>query len=52
VSLRSSDGTVDVSVIAREQGGGGHQRAAGFGTDLSYAELVEFLRAEVAKQAS
>jgi phosphoesterase RecJ-like protein len=50
VSLRSSDGEVDVSVIARLHGGGGHRRAAGFGTDLSYPELVEFLRAEAAKQ--
>ena len=50
VSLRSSDGEVDVSAIARLHGGGGHRRAAGFGTDLSYAELVGFLRAEVAKQ--
>jgi len=50
VSLRSTDGAVDVSVIARKQGGGGHRRAAGFGSDLSYAELVEFLRAEVAAQ--
>ena len=50
VSLRSSDGAVDVSIIAREQGGGGHKRAAGFGTDLDYPELVEFLRAQVAKQ--
>jgi phosphoesterase RecJ-like protein len=50
VSLRSSDGAVDVSAIAREQGGGGHVRAAGFGTDLAYPELVEFLRAQVAKQ--
>jgi phosphoesterase RecJ-like protein len=50
VSLRSTDGAVDVSVIARKQGGGGHRRAAGFGSDLSYAELVEFLRAEVSAQ--
>ena len=50
VSLRSSDGTVDVSLIAREQGGGGHMRAAGFGTDLAYPEIVEFLREQVAKQ--
>ena len=34
VSLRSSDGEVDVSAIAREHGGGGHKRAAGFSTDL------------------
>lgn len=50
VSLRSTDGAVDVSAIAREQGGGGHRRAAGFGSDLSYDELVEFLRARVAAQ--
>jgi phosphoesterase RecJ-like protein len=50
VSLRASDGSVDVSAIAREQGGGGHRRAAGFGTDLPYVEIVEFVRAEVAKQ--
>jgi phosphoesterase RecJ-like protein len=47
VSLRSNDGAVDVSAIARKHGGGGHRRAAGFGSDLSYGELVEFLRAEV-----
>ena len=50
VSLRSSDGTVDVSAIAREKGGGGHMRAAGFSTDLSYPELIEFLREQVAKR--
>ena len=50
VSLRSSDGAVDVSAIAREHGGGGHRRAAGFGTDLEYPELVEFLRERVAAQ--
>jgi phosphoesterase RecJ-like protein len=50
VSLRSSDGVVDVSAIARLHGGGGHRRAAGFGTDLPYPELIEFLRAEVARQ--
>ena len=50
VSLRSTDGAVDVSAIARAHGGGGHQRAAGFGTDLPYPELVEFLRAEIAAQ--
>jgi phosphoesterase RecJ-like protein len=50
VSLRSSDGVVDVSAIAGKHGGGGHRRAAGFGTDLRYEELVEFLRAELAEQ--
>ena len=33
-SLRSTDGVVDVSEIARKMGGGGHRRAAGFSTDL------------------
>jgi len=46
VSLRSTDGSVDVSVIARKMGGGGHRRAAGFSTDQSYDELVEFLSDE------
>ena len=50
VSLRSSDGSVDVSSIARVHGGGGHRRAAGFGTDLPYEQLIEFLRAEAAEQ--
>ena len=50
VSLRSSDGSVDVSAIARHHGGGGHQRAAGFGTDMPYDQLVEVLRGEVSEQ--
>ncbi len=33
VSLRATDDDVDVSIIARAQGGGGHRRAAGFSTD-------------------
>jgi phosphoesterase RecJ-like protein len=50
VSLRSTDGSVDVSLIARKHGGGGHPQAAGFGTDMEYAEIIEFLRDEVAQQ--
>jgi bifunctional oligoribonuclease and PAP phosphatase NrnA len=50
VSLRATDGRVDVSVIAREMGGGGHPQAAGFSTDLPYPKLVEKLRDEVAAQ--
>ncbi len=50
VSLRATDDRVDVSEIARSQGGGGHRRAAGFSTDLAFAELVEVLRAELARQ--
>jgi len=50
VSLRSSDGEVDVSAIARVHGGGGHKRAAGFSTDLEPAALVSFLCGEVSVQ--
>ena len=50
VSLRSSEGDVDVSAIARHSGGGGHKRAAGFSTDLEYEELVRFICGEVAAQ--
>lgn len=50
VSLRASDDRVDVSVIARAQGGGGHRQAAGFSTALEWDELVAFLRHEVDAQ--
>ena len=52
VSLRSSDGDVDVSAIARKHGGGGHKRAAGFSTDLELEELVSYLCVEVTSQLS
>jgi phosphoesterase RecJ-like protein len=50
VSLRATDDDVDVSAIARAQGGGGHRRAAGFSTDLDIDDLVAFLRRAVAEQ--
>jgi bifunctional oligoribonuclease and PAP phosphatase NrnA len=50
VSLRATDGRVDVSRIARELGGGGHPQAAGFTTTLPYGDLVERLRDEVGRQ--
>ena len=50
VSLRATDDRVDVSVIARAFGGGGHRQAAGFFTDLTVPELVERLRAEIGAQ--
>lgn len=50
VSLRASDMRVDVSAIAREQGGGGHRAAAGFSTTLPWDELVRFLRQQLARQ--
>jgi phosphoesterase RecJ-like protein len=50
VSLRAADDDVDVSVIARAQGGGGHRRAAGFSTTLEPDELIAFLREAIAVQ--
>ena len=50
VSLRATDGEVDVSVIARAGGGGGHRQAAGFTTVLDADDLVAFLREQVAAQ--
>jgi len=50
VSLRATDGRVDVSVIARELGGGGHRQAAGFSTQLPIDELAEQVRSQVASQ--
>jgi phosphoesterase RecJ-like protein len=50
VSLRATDGRVDVSIIARGLGGGGHRQAAGFTTDIPFDALVERLRAELAAQ--
>jgi phosphoesterase RecJ-like protein len=50
VSLRATDGSVDVSRVAREFGGGGHPQAAGFSTAMPYRELVDQLRAHVREQ--
>ena len=50
VSLRATHDDVDVSVIARAQGGGGHRRAAGFSTTLEADELIAFLREALAAQ--
>jgi phosphoesterase RecJ-like protein len=50
VSLRATDDDVDVSAIARMQGGGGHRRAAGFTTTLGDDTLAEFLEDAVLAQ--
>ena len=44
ISLRSSSDEIDVSAIARESGGGGHVQAAGFSSEDSLEEIVEFIR--------
>jgi bifunctional oligoribonuclease and PAP phosphatase NrnA len=51
VSLRAADDRIDVSRIARAHGGGGHRQAAGFTTSMPWAELVGFLRAQIAVQS-
>jgi phosphoesterase RecJ-like protein len=43
VSLRAATDDVDVSVIAREEGGGGHRQAAGFSTPRHGEELIRFI---------
>jgi phosphoesterase RecJ-like protein len=50
VSLRASDERVDVSAIARAQGGGGHRQAAGFTTAMGGDDVIAFLRDKVAQQ--
>jgi phosphoesterase RecJ-like protein len=50
VSLRATDGSVDVSRMARAFGGGGHPQAAGFSTAVPYPELVSQLREHVREQ--
>jgi bifunctional oligoribonuclease and PAP phosphatase NrnA len=50
VSLRATDDDVDVSLVARAQGGGGHRRAAGFLTELDASELIAFLRGAISEQ--
>jgi len=49
ISLRSSHDEVDVSAIARASGGGGHRQAAGFSSEASIDEIVDFLRRQYAQ---
>jgi phosphoesterase RecJ-like protein len=50
LSLRATDGTVDVSRIARGLGGGGHRQAAGASSDLPLEELLATIRKEIQEQ--
>jgi bifunctional oligoribonuclease and PAP phosphatase NrnA len=52
ISMRSATDALDVSAIARQRGGGGHMRAAGFSTDESIEEVIEFVRSEFANAAA
>ena len=50
ISLRSTDGVVDVSVIARTLNGGGHRQAAGATTEIPFEQLIDQIRAGVSAQ--
>ncbi len=50
VSLRSTDGAVNVATIAQKQGGGGHVRAAGFTSADDVATVVEWIETEIGHQ--
>ena len=42
-NIRSKDDT-DVSILARELGGGGHKAAAGFTLEMPLSEAVDFMK--------
>jgi phosphoesterase RecJ-like protein len=52
ISMRSATEAFDVSAVARQRGGGGHRRAAGFSSDESIDEIIEFVRNEFANAAA
>ena len=51
VSLRTRAEGIDVSAIARKSGGRGHRQAAGFSSEDSVDEIVDFIRREFLVQA-
>jgi phosphoesterase RecJ-like protein len=51
VSLRTRGEGIDVSAIARKSGGGGHPQAAGFSSEASTEEIVDFIRREFLAQS-
>jgi len=46
ISLRSSHDEVDVSAMARKRDGGGHRQAAGFSSEESIADIIDFVHRE------
>lgn len=50
VSLRSTDGGVDVAALAKKRGGGGHLRAAGFTSDEGIPVIAGWIEDEIADQ--
>jgi phosphoesterase RecJ-like protein len=52
ISMRSASDALDVSAIARQRGGGGHRRAAGFSSGETIEEIIEFVRSQFADAAA
>jgi phosphoesterase RecJ-like protein len=52
ISLRTTEGALDVSAIARKSGGGGHRQAAGFSSEATVAEITDFIRREFLAQVN
>jgi phosphoesterase RecJ-like protein len=50
ISMRATDGAVDVSRIARGLGGGGHRQAAGASSELPLEELLTTIRRGIQEQ--
>lgn len=50
VSLRSTDGGLDVAALAHEKGGGGHPRAAGFTSAEDVAAVISWIESHVAER--
>lgn len=47
VSLRSTDGSLDVAELAHKRGGGGHSQAAGFTSDEDLPTVIAWIEREV-----
>lgn len=47
VSLRSTDGSVNVAEVAHKRGGGGHPQAAGFTSDEDVRTVLAWLESEI-----
>ena len=48
VSLRSTDGSVDVAAVAHKRGGGGHLQAAGFTSEEHINAVAAWIESEIA----
>ncbi len=48
ISLRSTDGSVDVAALAHEQGGGGHVRAAGLTMSGTATDVLAWVESRIA----